>query len=186
MVAYTLDDGEDAGVADGEALTCAASGEEAAAGAAVKGDIAEYDVELAFAGGAALAAEDDFAAGEAFADEVVGEAFEHEREAGGGECAEALAGDAGQIEAEGGVGGVAFVLTAGLAEGELAGEPRAEGAVFIGDFAAPGEGLAGGVGGERGPRSRRRRWAPHRGARGGRCERPASIFRLLPVRAAWG
>ena len=51
-------------------------------------------------GGAALAAEDDFAAGQALADEVVGESLEDELHAGNGEGSEGLAGDAGHLEDE--------------------------------------------------------------------------------------
>ena len=48
--------------------------------------------------------DDDAAAGEAFADVIVGVAFEFERDALGEEGAEALSGGAGELEADGVVG----------------------------------------------------------------------------------
>ena len=98
VVADAFDDGQGSGVADGEALAGAAGSEEGSAGGSVERDVAEDDVQLGLEGGTALASEDDFAAGQALADEVVGDSFEDELHAGDGEGSEGLAGDAGHLE----------------------------------------------------------------------------------------
>ena len=60
------------------------------------------------------------AAGESFADVVVGIAFERQRDAFSQECAEALAGGAGELEANGIVGQARVAVAAGDFAAELA------------------------------------------------------------------
>ena len=100
VIAYAFHDGECSGVAHCETLACATCGKQRAAGSSVEGDIAEKSVGFALQRDATSSANHEFAAAEAFADEVVGEAFELEDHAVGVECSERLAGHAFQIERE--------------------------------------------------------------------------------------
>src|SRR6185312_9214690 len=129
VVAHALDNSQCAGVADGEALARAACCKERAACGSVERDVAEDDVQFRLERRSAFAAKNDFAAGEALAYEVVGEALEDELYAGGGKGSEGLAGDAAQLEGELGVG----AGSVGVEQREIACKPRAKGAVFVGD-----------------------------------------------------
>ena len=129
VIADTFDDGQGSGVADGEALAGAAGGEEGSAGSSVERDVAKNDVQFGLEGGAALAAKDDFAAGEALADEVIRHALQDKLHSWNGEGSKGLAGDAGHFEGE----RCLRIRPVSVEHSELAGETRAEGAVFVGD-----------------------------------------------------
>src|SRR5258708_7967227 len=123
VVADALDDGVDAGVADGEALAGHAAEINLAGGGAVEGDVADDHVVLGLEGGGGGRVDDDLAAGEALADVVVGVALDGERHAARHERAEALAGGPFEVDADG-VGGHALgaVLPPRLAAGGGAGD----------------------------------------------------------------
>ena len=89
------------------------------------------------------AAQHQFAAAEALADEIVGQSFELERHAGNGEGAKRLSGGPAHVERQAGAGG-GGVLS--LEEREFSGEARTQGAVFVGDAGFDGVGTAGFVG----------------------------------------
>ena len=98
VIAHAFDDGPCSGVANREALASAARGKEPAAGRAVEGDVSEKGVRLALLSDATASANDEFAAAETLADEVVGEAFEREGHALCSKCSERLPRSAVQIE----------------------------------------------------------------------------------------
>ncbi len=129
VIAEAFDDGGGAGVADGEALAGHAVEEGFAAGGAVEDDVADQDILFGHEGGAARRVDDDAAAGEAFADVIVGIAFEFEGDAVGEEGAEALAGGAGELEVDGVVGQAGRAVAAG----DFAAEHGADGAVHVAD-----------------------------------------------------
>ena len=97
VVADAFNNGGGAGVADGEALAGDAVEISFAAGCAVEDDVADEDAFLRQEAGGLGRIGDDAAAGEAFAEVVVGVAFKLEGDAVGNEGAEALAG--GAVEA---------------------------------------------------------------------------------------
>ncbi len=76
VIAHAFDDGKSAGVAHREALACATGGKEPAAGCAVERDVAEQSMFFALEGDASAPADNQFAAAEPFADEIVRQAFE--------------------------------------------------------------------------------------------------------------
>ena len=129
MVAGALDDGDGAGVADGEALAGDAAEIALAGDGAVEHGVADDDRLFRHDAGVLRRAHDEAAAGEALADIVVGLADEVEGDAGGQPGAEALAAGAGQRDGDGVLGqaGEAVAL------GDLAGEHGAGGAVGVAD-----------------------------------------------------
>ena len=127
MIAAAFDDGFRAGVADAEAFADDAADVDLAVDRAVADDVAGDDVLLG-AEGRVLGREDgDAPAGQAFADVVVGVAFQQQRDAAGEEAAEALAGRAGELEGDRVVGqaGLAVLL------GDFARERGADGAIGV-------------------------------------------------------
>src|SRR5690606_33530261 len=133
------------GVAHGEALAGGTGGEQAATGGAVQAGVANDGRLLSLQRAAGRRHDDQLAAGHAFADVVVGVAFQAQVQATGVPHAEALAG--GALEAEGDRR-VLHALVAVLL-GDLAGNPRADGAVAVADVqlelaaGLAGDGLAG-------------------------------------------
>ena len=104
VIADAFDDGGCAGVADSEALAGDAVEEDFAAGCAVEDDVADEDALFGQEARGLGRIGDDAAAGEPFAEIVVGVAFKLERDALRNECAEALAGRAAELEVERAVG----------------------------------------------------------------------------------
>lgn len=94
MVADAFDDGTDAAVADAEAFTGCAVDVGFAAGGTVEGDVADDDVIFGREYRFPRRRYDDLAARQAFAQVVVGIAFQGQRQATRDEGAEALAGRA--------------------------------------------------------------------------------------------
>lgn len=72
VVTHALDDGGGSGVANGEAFAGAAVGEEVAATGTVEAGIAEDAIVGRYEAGFVRRADDDFPAGHAFADVVIG------------------------------------------------------------------------------------------------------------------
>src|SRR5262249_54863351 len=100
MVANAFDDRQRAAVADAEPFGRSAAEERLATGRAVQGDVADDDVILGHVAGLGRRIDDHAAAGEAFADVVVGVAFELERDALGEKRAETLPGRAEELEVD--------------------------------------------------------------------------------------
>src|SRR5258707_9693186 len=98
VLADAFDNGESAAVADGEAFARASGDEKLAGSGAVENSVAGENV--AAAGSGKSRRDGDGAAGETFADVIVGFAFEAEGDAFGEKCAEALAGGAVKILAD--------------------------------------------------------------------------------------
>ena len=92
VVADAFHDGSDAGIADAEALASAAVDVDLAGRGTIHGDVADDDVVLSFEAGVRRRVDDEFAAGEALAEVVVGVALDGERHAARDEGAEALTG----------------------------------------------------------------------------------------------
>ena len=130
VIADAFDHRRRAGVADREALAGHAVEEGLAAGRAVEHHVADQDV-LFRQERRSLAADrrSDLAAGEAFADVIVGVAFEFERDALGQERAEALPGRAGELE----VDRVVRQPCRAVPPRDLAAQHRADGAMHVAD-----------------------------------------------------
>ena len=92
MIADRFDNRSHAGIPDGETFARHAADVNFAAGRAVKGDIANDDVFLWLEGRALRRIDDNLAARQAFADVIVGVAFEAQRHTPRNEGTEALAG----------------------------------------------------------------------------------------------
>src|ERR1700761_5360882 len=146
VVAYTFDDSGGARIAHGETLAGTAGGKEAARGGAIERDIAEQDVVRALTRSIALGAKHDLTPAEAFADKIVGQAFEDETHARNGEGAKGLTGDALQLNFD----GRHWVAVMQPLQSELACNTGADGTVTGRDFTAHGEGLPLTRSGERG------------------------------------
>lgn len=104
VVTHALDDGGGSGVANGEAFAGAAVGEEVAATGSVEAGIAEDAVVGRHKAGFVGRADDDFPAGHAFADVVIGFTGEAQDNAAAEESAEALSGAAMEIDGDGFLG----------------------------------------------------------------------------------
>ena len=127
VVADAFDDRGRAGVANREALAGDAVEERFAAGRAVESNVADQDIFFRSKAGSARRIDDDAAAGEAFADVVVGLAFERERDALGEKRAEALSGRAGELNADRVVGQSGGAVAAR----DLAAQHGADGAMHV-------------------------------------------------------
>src|SRR3990172_3725066 len=138
VVAAALDDGDCAAVAHREPLPRDAAGEQAAAGGAVKRDVADEDVLLRHERGAPRRVDDYLAARKPLSDVVVGVALQPEGDAGGQEGAEALAGGAVEADRDRIVGEAVEAVAAG----QLAAQYRADGAVHVADRHLYRHGLA--------------------------------------------
>ncbi len=129
VVADGFHHGIDAAVADAEAFAGHAADIGLAAGGAVKGHVADDDVLLRHEGGLRRREDDELAAGQAFAEVVVGVAFQEEGHALGHERAEALPGAAGEMDLDGVLG----QPLGAPAPGDLAADDGADDAVDVAD-----------------------------------------------------
>src|SRR5205823_1865651 len=98
VVAYCEHDRVDAAVANAEALAGHAADVGLAAGRPVEGDVADDHVLAGHERAALGRVDDDLAAGEAFADVIVGVAFQSERDAARHKGAETLTGRALEMQ----------------------------------------------------------------------------------------
>ncbi len=136
VIAHAFDHGCCAGVANRKALAGDAVEEDFAAGCAVEDDVADENAFLGQEAGGLGRIGDDAAAGEAFAQIVVGVAFKLERDALRNECAEALAGRSAEFEVDGAVGQAGGAVTAR----DFAAQHGAHGAVHVANGEAGGDG----------------------------------------------
>src|ERR1700722_9014480 len=100
MVSNTFHHRQGPGVAHGKALARAPGSKKRAAGCTIKRDISENDVQLAFACSTALPAQDQLSSAQAFADKIVGHAFQNQLHPGHGKCSKGLPGNALHLEVQ--------------------------------------------------------------------------------------
>jgi hypothetical protein len=127
VVSNPLDHRQRPGVAHREAFPRPAGGKERAAGSSIEGDVAENDVQLAFARGPSLPAKNQFPSAKSLAHEIVGHTLEQKLHARDGEGSERLAGNTLHLEVE---------RSDGLMESmphQFPSQPRAESAMLVGD-----------------------------------------------------
>src|SRR3954471_4476894 len=130
VIADGFNYGLDAGIADRETFAGHAADVNFAAGGAVESDVTDDDVALGLEGLTFGRINDDFAAGKAFADVIVGVAFKAEGHAVRNERAEALAGRTFKVQLDG-VFGQAF---GAVFARDFAAENRADNAVDVSDL----------------------------------------------------